>query len=124
MWRQRTLQSIVMDEEVGLPPQPEEDELIIIPTPASGDEQLPENDTGALLTGSVVFPIDEDRVGERIFLQTDRSQEGSLTFANFLPVLFQTFNIARSTNNYTFPTVSVSSSLYPSFVLARDYNMI
>ncbi len=124
MWRQRTLQSIVMDEEVGLPPQPEEDELIIIPTPASGDVQLPENDTGALLTGSVVFPIDEDRVGERIFMQADRSQEGSLTFATFLPVLFETFNIARSTNNYAFPTVSESNPLYPSFVLARDYNMI
>ena len=113
-----------MDEEVGLPPQPEEDELIIIPTPASGDVQLPENDTGALLTGSVVFPIDEDRVGERIFMQADRSQEGSLTFATFLPVLFETFNIARSTNNYAFPTVSESNPLYPSFVLARDYNMI
>ncbi len=42
---QRTLQSIVMDEEVGLPPEDEDDEVIIIPSPQSGDVQVPEEGT-------------------------------------------------------------------------------
>lgn len=108
---------------MGLPPEEEDDdEIIIIPPPTTGDAQLPAA-TGDNVTGSLVVP-DNDQTREREFMQSDRLQEGSLTFANFLPILFRTYNIAPSSNDYIFPTVSESNSLYPSFVLARDYTMI
>ncbi len=117
--RQHTLQGIVVDTDVVIPPQPVRIEQVSPPV-TTGNIQQPENKTGNL-----VKPADTKNDDDgKIFNTSVSSKEGTLTFENFLPVLFATLDIPASTNNYTFTFVDRLSTLYPSFVLARDYSMI
>lgn len=47
-----------------------------------------------------------------------------LTFANYLPILVETYNLEQSSDAYTFSYVSRESPLYDAFATARAYSMI
>ncbi len=131
MRRQNTLQSIVVDKEIVMPTPSKNTDWAEVGTWSMADTgSVGEDNWDANNNDEIVWePGDGDwdntnNSWERIFSSSVRAQQGALTYGTFLPVLFSTYHIPASTNNYTFTYVPSSSSVYPSFVLARDYTMI
>ena len=57
-------------------------------------------------------------------MQDSASGDVPLTFGTVLPLIIEQYDLAPSSNVYTFTHVGRSDPLYDTFATARDYTMI